>query len=432
MGNYSYYSASTGWFDKDWTWHAEYDREYGQPIGPATRSGDVFTRRFSGCDVTVNCTGVGRGNCRGTIAMRPAGPGTQTGSYSAVADAHGTAALKLEVNSTSLRQNARTGSSSQLRPAPAKIAALKTGDMVGSILSKTQLWRDGDPTDGVCATKAAGFDCVGTTCSSGPSDCFCSCGYHMYGGPQLAVTKAGTLLSIVEGRKHQVDGGDEGPNGLQAWHDLLIKRSLNSGATWGNASVVYSESGGWGKAASTANSTIGNGELVVDLETGEIFVFMCRNNSQVLLASSTDDAVTFAVAKDVTNQVKPDKLQWGWYATSFSSVQLKFNKQHKGRLVACADHVLHGFTAYPIANSHSHTVISDNHGKSWRVGETALALNTSNECSVTELFNGTVVMNSRNYVGQSKDTVHRYISHSHGEHSRLKTASHALLDWFGS
>jgi sialidase-1 len=199
---------------------------------------------------------------------------------------------------------------------------------------------------------------------------------------------------------------------LQAWHDILIKRSLDQGNAWSNATVVYSESGGWGKAAGAANSTIGNGELVVDRISGEIFVFMCRNNSQILLASSTDDGVTFAMAKDVSRQVKPDSLQWGWYATSFSSVQLKFNKQHQGRLVACADHVLHGFTAYPIENSHSHTIISDNHGRDWRVGKTVLALNTSNECSLAELSNGTVVMNSRNYVGQSKDTVHRFISHS--------------------
>jgi len=290
---------------------------------------------------------------------------------------------------------------------------LKTTDADAIIVSKSKLWRDQDPTDGVCATKAAGFDCAGKTCSSGPSDCYCSCGYHAYGGPQLAVTKAGTLLSIVEGRKHAVDGGDEGAGGHKAWHDILIKRSTDSGNTWSNATVVYSESGGWGKAAGTANSTIGNGELVADLETGEIFVFMCRNNSQVLLASSKDDAVTFAVAKDVTKQVKPDSLQWGWYATSFSSVQLRFNKKHNGRLVACADHVLHGFAAYPIANSHSHTVTSDDHGKTWRVGKTVLALNTSNECSVAELANGTVVMNSRNYVGEATHGVHRYISHSH-------------------
>ena len=57
-----------------------------------------------------------------------------------------------------------------------------------------------------------------------------------------------------------------------------------TGTTWGPAQIVYSESGGWGGAAGDANSTIGNGELVVDLETAEIFVFMCRNNSNVLLA----------------------------------------------------------------------------------------------------------------------------------------------------
>jgi hypothetical protein len=149
-------------------------------------------------------------------------------------------------------------------------ATPRTGASI--IVSKSKLWRDQDPTDGVCASKVAGFDCVGKTCSSSPSDCYCSCGYHMYGGPQLAVTKAGTLLSIVEGRKHSVDGGDEGAGGHKAWHDILIKRSLNSGTTWSNASVVYSESGGWGQSSGTANSTIGNAELVVDLETGEIFV----------------------------------------------------------------------------------------------------------------------------------------------------------------
>ena len=126
--------------------------------------------------------------------------GVETGSYSAVVDAHGTAAFKLEVVAptafASLGRNARTDSPPQLNRAPAKMAALKTGDMVGGIVSKTQLWRGEDPTDGVCATKAAGFDCVGTTCSSEPSDCFCSCGYRVYGGPQPAVTKAGTALSI--------------------------------------------------------------------------------------------------------------------------------------------------------------------------------------------------------------------------------------------
>ena len=70
MGNYSYYSASTGWFDSDWSWHKEYQSKYGIPLGNALTRGSVYERSFSNCDVKVNCTGVGRGNCKGTILMK--------------------------------------------------------------------------------------------------------------------------------------------------------------------------------------------------------------------------------------------------------------------------------------------------------------------------------------------------------------------------
>jgi hypothetical protein len=70
MGEYSYYSASTGWFDKDWSWHQEYEPEYGTPLGKAVVNGEVYTRAFTGCDVTVNCTGAGRGDCKGAIVMK--------------------------------------------------------------------------------------------------------------------------------------------------------------------------------------------------------------------------------------------------------------------------------------------------------------------------------------------------------------------------
>jgi len=69
QGDYSYYSASTGWFDKDWSWHAEYAPRYGLPAGEAVRDGDIYTRAFTGCVVTVNCTGAGTGNCKGDIVM---------------------------------------------------------------------------------------------------------------------------------------------------------------------------------------------------------------------------------------------------------------------------------------------------------------------------------------------------------------------------
>ena len=303
--------------------------------------------------------------------------------------------------------------------APAAAGGTATPGRVvkATIQHKSQVWRDGDPTDGVCAPAG----CAGSRCSADVNGCYCSCGYAMYGGPQLAVTKEGTLLSVVEGRKHKWDEGDEGSAAKKAWHDILLKRSSDGGGSWSNAAVVYSESAGWGGTAADANSTIGNSEVVVDLITGEIFIFMCRNNSNVLLTSSTDDAVTFSVAKDVSAQVKPASNHWGWYATTFSALQMAHHPKFKGRLVACADHVVGQWSAYPITNGHSHTIISDTHGATWRTGEKPLALPSSNECSLAELANGTIVMNARNYLDAKDGTqpckqpckVHRYIAHSY-------------------
>ena len=80
--NYSYYSASTGWFDKDWTWHDEYDLAVGSPLGPAVRHtthgglGYSYSRSFAGCDVAVNCTAASTkgGTCKGKITMKHGGP----------------------------------------------------------------------------------------------------------------------------------------------------------------------------------------------------------------------------------------------------------------------------------------------------------------------------------------------------------------------
>jgi len=69
-GNFSYYSASTGWFNKDWVWHDEYGMDYGVPLGDTVAVGNgVYEREFTKCRVHVNCTGVGQGNCAGAISM---------------------------------------------------------------------------------------------------------------------------------------------------------------------------------------------------------------------------------------------------------------------------------------------------------------------------------------------------------------------------
>lgn len=60
-------------------------------------------------------------------------------------------------------------------------------------------------------------------------------------------------------------------------------------------------------------------------------------------------------------------------------------------------------------HSHSHVIYSDDHGANWHIGGSVKAA-TTNECSVAELANGTLVMNSRNYIGRETHSVHRGIS----------------------
>ena len=159
-------------------------------------------------------------------------------------------------------------------------------------------------------------------------------GYLMFGGPQLVVTTNGTLLSITEGRKGST--GDE-----SGAHDIVLKRSFDSGETWGPVQLVHSES------KPGHGVIIGNGAAVVDKRTGTIWLVMCRNNTFVLMTSSSDHGGTWAVPSDITRDVKP--ASWGWYATTFNGIQLAHGPK-AGRLLICCDHVDNQWKPYPITN----------------------------------------------------------------------------------
>jgi sialidase-1 len=203
-------------------------------------------------------------------------------------------------------------------------------------------------------------------------------GYHTFRIPSLLVTPRGTLLAFCEGRKrNSEDHGDV---------DLVLRRSTDGGKTWGPLQLVHEEGG-------TARVTVGNPCPVADRDTGTVWLTLTRNNDDVFVTSSRDEGRTWAKPEKITAQVK--KPGWTWYATGPGvGIQLREGR-HKGRLVIPCDHrePLEGRAA-----TFSHCFYSDDHGKTWRLGE-SVAPHT-NECQAVELPGGPVLINMRNYWGR--------------------------------
>ncbi len=88
--------------------------------------------------------------------------------------------------------------------------------------------------------------------------------------------------------------------------DLLVKRSTDGGRTWSPQAIMHEEGG-------DAKITIGNPCPVVDQRSGTIWLPFCRDNKTVLIASSTDDGITWSEPRDLGASVtRPD---WAWVAT---------------------------------------------------------------------------------------------------------------------
>jgi sialidase-1 len=215
-------------------------------------------------------------------------------------------------------------------------------------------------------------------------------GYHTYRIPSLLVTKKGTLLAFCEGRRNsRSDSGDI---------DLLCKRSVDGGKTWSRQQVIWDD-----KA-----NTCGNPCPVVDRQSGVIWLIMTWNRGddteaqiktntgkdtrRVWLSRSDDDGITWSKPIEITQTTK--QPAWCWYATG-PGVGIQLQKgPWKGRLVIPCDHSVAASADNP-AGYNSHVIISDDHGKTWKLG--GVISPQVNECQVVELADGTLLINMRNY-----------------------------------
>ncbi len=216
--------------------------------------------------------------------------------------------------------------------------------------------------------------------------------YKNYRIPSIIVTSKGSILAFCEGR----EAGDTGDI------DLLLKRSEDHGKTWSEEILVAGDS----------TNTCGNPCPVVDSETGRIWLFSCWNHGEddetelihksgkarrlPCLCYSDDDGLTWSDRVDMSESCRD--TSWGWYATGPGiGIQIRHGP-HKGRLVIPANHsyddpegkLRNGPYGYG-----SHVLYSDDHGETWQMSEAIKP--GCNESQVTELSDGSLLINMRSY-----------------------------------
>jgi sialidase-1 len=216
--------------------------------------------------------------------------------------------------------------------------------------------------------------------------------YNNYRIPSILVTKSGTILAFCEGR----DGGDSGDI------NILMKRSGDNGKTWSKETIIWDD----------GQNTCGNPCSVEDAETGRIWLFLTWNNGKdsennMIIKKSIDTRIPYSCYSDDdgVSWSKPEKMpsfckdpSWGWYATGPGiGIQLK-NGRYRGRLVIPANHSYDDPGAKVRSGPYgygSHVLLSDNHGKTWRMGQQIKP--DCNESQVAELSDGNLIMNMRSY-----------------------------------
>jgi sialidase-1 len=209
-------------------------------------------------------------------------------------------------------------------------------------------------------------------------------GAPVYRIPALARTTRGTLLAVYDARPTMAD--------VPSHIALVMRRSLDGGRSWSERVVVR---------ADTAPYGFGDPSLLVDRTTGRVFLFHAASIRQGFFGStagrrdddpellhadvswSDDDGLSWKHRR-LTAAIK-DSAWGGVFAASGEGLQLQTGA-HAGRL-------LQQFVIRTPAGNHAASLISDDHGASWRMS--ALVGPGLDENKAVELSDGTVLLNSR-------------------------------------
>jgi hypothetical protein len=237
--------------------------------------------------------------------------------------------------------------------------------------------------------------------------------------PGIIRTNSGTLIATAEAR--MVACADVGP------HNLVVKRSTDNGKSWGPLQVVVSPGDVFGKGEGGINGgAVMNPVPVYDAELDQVHIIFsyvrasyisydgcgyppnspCQwgnltqnisspSHYENYVATSTDNGVTWGenpttpTLLNLSNLVVPGGAQWCQLTPGGGGhgVQL-INGARAGRLLVAGYHggcqciSKHKYTA--INCLHSHLFVSDDHGRSWLLGDEFFP--GSAEGSVAELL----------------------------------------------
>jgi sialidase-1 len=222
-------------------------------------------------------------------------------------------------------------------------------------------------------------------------------GYACYRIPAIVRTPAGTLLAFAEARRGScADFGDV---------RIVLRRSKDEGKTWSAVETVAEngllQAGNPAPVVDTRDRRYPNGRVFLVYCTGdasEAAVMRGEGSRRVWFRTSSDEGKIWSQPVEITASVKLPG--WHHYATGPGHALQLMQGRYAGRIVVASNHSEND----PQPEGHSyaaHDFYSDDHGATWKLGET-LAWPGSNESTVAETADGTVVMNSRDQSGASR------------------------------
>jgi len=236
-------------------------------------------------------------------------------------------------------------------------------------------------------------------------------GTSNYRIPALVVAPDGTLLAFIEARR---SGADPGAAGFPI--DLAVKRSTDGGNTWGEYTVLASDT--LADSTPTVAFDYSDPRSVVDRETGTVAILygqwpddcgqgcvpagLGTDTSVAFMRTSTDNGLTWTPAVDLNSQVKDPS--WAAFNTGPGiGIQLRYQDaapERNGRLVIPSQRRLAGAIA-PLP------IYSDDGGASWTAANLPQNPQPGNESEVVELINGDLLLDVRPDSGSQRD---RYLS----------------------